>query len=89
MSPLIVDKEEKKRKILQAASDIFVEKGFSNVVISDIAQAAGIGKGTVYEYFKSKEELFSELLAFLFEHHQQYTPQAWGKNATPEEKLKD
>jgi TetR/AcrR family fatty acid metabolism transcriptional regulator len=89
MSPLIVDKAEKKRKILDAALGVFVDKGFSNVVINDIARSAGIGKGTVYEYFKSKEELFSELLKYLFARYQSYVPKEWKKGTTPAERLKN
>lgn len=48
--------------ILQAALKVFGEKGFYRAKIEDIAQEAGVGKGTVYEYFKSKEHLFREIL---------------------------
>jgi AcrR family transcriptional regulator len=57
--PKIVDKEEKKAKILEASIKIFAEKGWNKTKISDIAEAADIGKGTVYEYFQSKDELFA------------------------------
>lgn len=52
----------KREQILSAALDIFSEKGFHKAKIEDIASTAGIGKGTVYEYFRSKEELFRELI---------------------------
>jgi len=89
MSPIIVDKAEKKKKILDAALDVFADKGFSNVVISDIAQAAKIGKGTVYEYFRSKEQLFEELLKYLFAKYQNYVPQEWKRGTTPDERLRN
>ncbi len=57
--PKIVDKEEKRAIILEAAIKVFAKKGMSKTTISDIAGAADIGKGTVYEYFKSKDEVFS------------------------------
>jgi AcrR family transcriptional regulator len=57
--PKIVDKEEKKAKILEAAIRVFAKKGMSKTTISDIAAEADIGKGTVYEYFKSKDAVFS------------------------------
>lgn len=53
---------EKRRHILEAASDICAKKGFQGVTIEEIARLAGVGKGTVYEYFPSKEALFHELL---------------------------
>ena len=43
--------------ILQAATEVFAEQGFASVTVAEIADRAGIGKGTVYEYFSSKDEL--------------------------------
>ena len=57
--PKIVDKEEKKATILEASIRVFAEKGWRSTKIADIAEAAGIGKGTVYEYFQSKDELLA------------------------------
>lgn len=57
--PKIVDKEEKKSQILEASIKVFADKGWNKTKISDIAEAANIGKGTVYEYFQSKDELFA------------------------------
>ena len=44
--------------ILAAAIKTFMEKGFAQSSIQDIANEAGIAKGTIYEYFRTKEELF-------------------------------
>ena len=62
-----VDKKEKKVQIIEAAIREFAAKGFSRTTVSDIANAAGIGKGTVYEYFANKEEIVHE--AFMFFMH--------------------
>lgn len=51
-------KLEKRAKILAAAARVFADKGFAGARIADVALAAGIGKGTVYEYFASKDALF-------------------------------
>ena len=57
------DKKERKRElILDTAFALILEKGYSNTKIIDIANKAGIGKGTVYEYFESKEALVLELV---------------------------
>ncbi|MBS3898434.1 MAG: TetR/AcrR family transcriptional regulator [Dethiobacter sp.] len=53
---------EKKGRILVAAMDIFGERPYDQVKIEDIAERAGVGKGTIYEYFVSKEELFAAIL---------------------------
>lgn len=55
--PKLIDKNLKKEEILLAGIKTFSEKGFHSSTVEDIANKAGIGKGTIYEYFKSKEEL--------------------------------
>lgn len=56
--------KDKKNDILDAATEIFCTKGFYSANIIDIANKAGIGKGTVYEYFDSKSSLFIEMIRF-------------------------
>ncbi len=51
----------KRDLILNAAFELFISKGYLDTKIIDIADAAGIGKGTVYEYFESKDAIFFEL----------------------------
>jgi AcrR family transcriptional regulator len=58
MSPKIVDKELKRQELVQAAVEVFATKGFRGASMEDIAVRANIGKGTIYEYFRTKEELF-------------------------------
>lgn len=50
-------KQEKKELILSSAALCFSRKGFAGTRMEDIAEAAGVGKGTIYEYVKNKEEL--------------------------------
>ena len=57
MAPKIVDKEKRKKEIVLATLEVFSEKGYEATSMSQIAKLAGIGKGTIYEYFESKEEL--------------------------------
>lgn len=52
------EKADRQNRIVEAAARKFAEKGFSGASVSDIAQSAGVGKGTVYSYFESKEDLF-------------------------------
>ena len=66
---IIVDKEQKRRDIALSAKEMVLEKGIQNLTISAIAKEAGIGKGTFYEYFKSKEELLFELVEILMHAH--------------------
>ncbi len=55
--PKIVDKAAKREVILQAALKVFARQGYNYTKMIDIAREANIGKGTIYEYFRSKEEI--------------------------------
>ena len=50
----------KKDAILRAATDVFAERGFFNAQVADVAHAAGVAAGTVYLYFRSKDDLLVE-----------------------------
>ena len=51
-------KTELREKIMQSAMENFAKKGFDRTRMEDIAAAAGLAKGTLYLYFKNKEDLF-------------------------------
>lgn len=51
-----------REKILAAALEVFSAKGFHGTTVDEIAERAGLGKGTVYRHFNSKKGLFSELI---------------------------
>jgi AcrR family transcriptional regulator len=53
---------ERRRQILDAARRVFGRSGFGSTPMIEVARAAGVGKGTLYEYFSSKEELFTTLI---------------------------
>lgn len=57
----------KREQILLAAVEMFLDKDFYQVTIVEIAGLAGVGKGTVYEYFPSKEDLFKECFSYCAE----------------------
>ena len=63
---------ERKTQILASAIKIFGERGFQNATIAEIAKDVGIGDATIYEYFKSKEDL---LLAIPVEITKELIPQ--------------
>lgn len=56
--PIIADKRE---AILRAATQVFASNGYFNSKVADIASAAGVADGTVYLYFKSKEEILHSI----------------------------
>lgn len=52
------NKIDKRERILKAALKLFPKQGFGNTKVSHLAEEAGIGKGTIYSYFKRKEDIF-------------------------------
>ena len=52
---------DKREAILGAALGLFVERGFYGTAVPEIAERAGVGAGTIYRYFESKEALVNEL----------------------------
>jgi AcrR family transcriptional regulator len=54
--------EDRPREICAAALEVFAEKGFAAAKLEEIAKRAGVSKGTLYLYFKDKEELFQAVV---------------------------
>src|SRR5215217_4081999 len=52
---------DKREAILRAATSVFAEKGFFNSKVADIAKAAGVADGTVYLYFKNKDDVLHSI----------------------------
>jgi len=57
-TPVMYKKVARREDIIQAAIEVFSKKDFQSASISEIAQRAGIANGTIYQYFKNKEDLF-------------------------------
>lgn len=55
-------RHDRRAELLEAAADIFVEKGFHGAKVSDIVNAAGVAQGTFYLYFKNKADVLEELV---------------------------
>jgi AcrR family transcriptional regulator len=55
-------KESRPGELLSAALNVFVDKGYAAARLEDVASMAGVSKGTLYLYFKNKEELFMAVL---------------------------
>ncbi|WP_019637730.1 TetR/AcrR family transcriptional regulator [Paenibacillus fonticola] len=56
-----------REKIHSAAMQLFVHRGFGSTTVQDIADTAGISVGLLYRHFKTKDQLFNELVAFAME----------------------
>lgn len=64
--PKIVNKQEKRARLVQAAIPVFAKSTFREAKMNDVAISADVGKGTLYEYFESKDELFLEIFKMWF-----------------------
>jgi len=67
MSPRPNVSDERKTQIINAAEGVFMEKGFDQARMDDIAEETGLSKGTLYLYFKSKDELIIAILDRMFQ----------------------
>ena len=63
-------KEARPGELLEAALDLFVEKGFASTRSEEVAARAGVSKGTLFLYFPSKEELFKAVVRENIVRHQ-------------------
>ena len=57
LRPAESPRQDKREAILRAAIDVFAGRGFFNAQVADVARAAGVAAGTVYLYFRSKDDL--------------------------------
>ncbi len=84
-----LEKQMRRNQILDAARKLLFSQGIENVSIIKISKEAQLGVGTIYFYYKNKEDIFIALqeegLAFLFSTIQQIQ----GKQLNPREKLKE
>ncbi|MFN8403353.1 MAG: TetR/AcrR family transcriptional regulator [Anaerolineales bacterium] len=67
MSPRPNVSDERKAQIINAAEDVFTQKGFNEARMDDIADKTGLSKGTLYLYFKSKDDLIIAILDRMFQ----------------------
>ena len=91
----ITDKAKKKeliqtrqKQILDVASRVFSKKGFASTQVDEIADLAGLGKGTVYRYFKNKKNLFLSVVDRGIESLKDLALEAMAKEKEPLDKIK-
>ncbi|MGC9194822.1 MAG: TetR/AcrR family transcriptional regulator [Syntrophobacteraceae bacterium] len=61
-APLLPPRQDAKERILEAALEVFSQKGFHTATMDEIAEKAGVGKGTLYRHFETKKKLFAALV---------------------------
>ena len=81
-------REGRREDIIRAALEVFGDKGIFSARIEEVAAAAGIGKGTVYEYFRSKDELISASIRYEMEEFANMVKDTVDREETVRAKLK-
>ncbi|RCW57387.1 TetR/AcrR family transcriptional regulator [Halanaerobium sp. ST460_2HS_T2] len=83
MTPKLVDTDQRKREIIEATIFVLSEKGIKDIRITDIAKKLDLGKSTIYEYFKNKDDLLKQSFEFFLQ--ELYIPEANEKYSFLEE----
>lgn len=87
MSPRKINKVDKRREIALSCLDLIYEEGMRNLTVAQVAKTAGIGKGTIYEYFENKDDIIFEIINMHIEqHHEEFTKEVIKLNSI-EDKL--
>ena len=84
---IIVNKEEKRRNIAFACKDLLLEHGINDLTIAQIAKTAGVGKGTIYEYFENKEDIVFEIITVFIAEYEKRLLDIVHENISTKEKL--
>jgi len=71
--PKIVDKVQKRKDIALSCQNLIYDVGVKKLTVAQVAKTAGIGKGTVYEYFESKDDVIFEIINIhIQKHHEEF-----------------
>ncbi len=79
--------ETKRQSILESSKMLFSQKGFFNTSISDIVRETGFPVGTIYTYFKSKDEIVRSIVEVGWQQWYEQVEQACDSESSPEHKI--
>lgn len=86
-APITLHRTPRKEEILDVAAAMFAEHGFDAVSLTDIANAVGLSKATLYHYFSRKEEILGTIVVSTIRDLNAYIEQAIARATTPEARL--
>jgi len=78
-------RDENRRKLIDAAREVFAAKGYHVATVSDITRRAGLAKGTFYLYFEEKKEIYYELVRTFLRHVKDIGASVQREVRTPQE----
>lgn len=85
---IIVDKVQKRKDIALSCVELFTQSGINDLTIAQVAKTAGVGKGTIYEYFENKEDIVFEILNIFMQQHNEKKREKLLHAMTTRQKLK-
>jgi AcrR family transcriptional regulator len=83
------EKDNRRKRILEAARTLFFAKGFKNVTVDKIAKFSELGKGSIYLYFNSKEDIYAQILLNDIEEFNQQASVLFSKKKTAADLLSE
>lgn len=86
---IIVDKVQKRKDIALSCKELFFQNGIKDLTVSQVAKAAGVGKGTIYDYFKNKEDIVFEIVNILMVEHNEDKHKKLNSVTSTREKIKE
>jgi len=85
--PRIVDIDKKREEIAKKSVDLVLKKGFANITVSQVASHANIAKGSIYNYFNSKEDIIYEIIKSEYKDYDKEVEEEIKKASTIKEKV--
>lgn len=89
MSPKIVDKKQRREKIAWAAFELFSQHGFENTTVEAVAKHVGVSKGSVYDYFKTKDDLIAASFTTWMNSLEEELGSTCEQDVSPEKQIRD
>ncbi|MCD6508216.1 TetR/AcrR family transcriptional regulator [Candidatus Poribacteria bacterium] len=83
-----MNREERKRFIIERARELFARYGMKKTTMGDIASTCGMGKASLYYYFRSKEDIFRAVIRMEFEIFKRKAEESLSKAKSPQDKIR-
>lgn len=84
---IIVDKVKKRRDIALSCTELLLEKGIKKLTVAEVAKTAKVAKGSIYDYFKNKEDIVFEIIRFQIEEYQKEFESKYSVEMSTREKV--
>jgi len=85
--PKIVNIDEKREEIAKKSVELVLDKGFCNITVSEVASFAKVAKGSIYNYFNSKEDIIYEIIKAEYKEYDQEVKKALSKSRSVKESV--